>query len=329
MSSEQDLYAILGVPRSATEAEIKKAYRKLAMKYHPDKNPDDPVAEEKFKHVTAAADILTDSEKRKLYDEFGPEAIRMGFDPEKARAYRQWQQGGGMGGGADFFGGMGGGGAGGVDLGDLLNQFFGRRRGGQRASGGAGGGGFGFGFGSPEPQHIKTEMTLSLREAVLGGEREVLVNRAGKQSKLKVKIPQGIDSGQTIRLAGQGHPGGAMGKDGDLLIQVKVGAHPHLKREGKNLTLKLPITVAEALGGASVEVPTFDGNVRMKVPAGAQNGMKMRLKGKGVPARKGQEPGDLYVVLDVRMPPKDSGAEKFAEDLAKLYPKPVRGDIIL
>ncbi len=251
----------------------------------------------------------------------------MGFDPEKARAYRQWKSGGG-GMGGDIFGGMGGSTGGGVDLGDLLNQFFGRKRAAPRGPGG-GPGGFGHGFGGHEPQHVKTQMTLSMREAVLGGERELSVNRAGKISKLKVKIPIGIETGQTIRLAGQGHPGGAMGEDGDLLIEVKVAAHPHLTRDGRNLSLNLPITIAEAIAGASIEVPTFAGNVRMKIPPGSQNGTKMRLKERGVAATKSKPAGDFYVILDVRMPPKDSGAEELAEKLAELYVEPVRGELVL
>lgn len=390
----KDLYSVLGVSKGAGADEIKKAYRKLARKYHPDVNPGDKKAEERFKEISAAFEILSDTEKRKLYDELGEDAAKIGFDPERAKAYRQWRdqaQATGGAGGFDFgdmFGGGRGGrtaGAQGFDLGDLFGDLFGggRRRGGGPAAG-------------PTPTagaDIESGMTVSFREAVLGGEREITLNRptpcatcrgsgvapgakaqtcatcggtgrtkvsqgplsfqgpcptcggTGKSAgppcptcggrgttsgtvHLKVKIPPGVRDGQKIRLSGQGTPGTHGGRAGDLYITVRVTPDPVFRREDDDLYLDLPVTVAEAMFGARIEVPTLEGAVKLTLPPGSQSGRKLRLKGKGV-ARKGGR-GDLYVVLSVRVPDaaRDRArAEKAASELQALYGEDVRKDL--
>lgn len=314
-----DLYEVLGVGRNASADEIKRSYRRLAKKNHPDMNPGDQAAEERFKAASHAFEILSDPEKRKLYDEFGEEATRPGFDADKARSYRQWQgygRGGGFG-GFDFsdtdsanFG----------DMGDIFSSFFGGRR--------------GYGAGPTRGANTEARMEITLREAVLGGEREISVQRGdGTLRTLRVKIPAGIKPGQSIRLSGQGMPGRAGAPAGDLLIQVDVAAHPVLKREGQDLHLDLPVTVGEALLGAQVEVPTLTGSVRLTLPPGSQNGTKLRLRGKGAPASGRQPAGDLYVRLDVRLPPVDGGrgekVKKAIQTLEAQYGTDVRRDLRL
>ncbi len=331
--SPKDLYAVLGVKKNASPQEIKKAYRKIARSTHPDVKPGDAEAEKRFKEATSAFEVLSDEKKRKMYDEFGEDALRMGFDPEQARAYKKWQTrpGGraagfegfdpsGMG-GFDFGGGQA---TGGFDLGDILGDLFGQRK---KESGRASP----FSGFRPKPARRRggdtgASIRISLREAVLGASRQISIDkprtcgsckgtggegtaacescggsglRTG-QSRLKVKIPAGVLDGQRIRLAGQGLPGAGGGPPGDLLVKVQVQPHPLIRREGQDLFLELPVTVGEALYGATVEVPTFQGSVKVKVPPGSQSGRKLRLKGRGVP--RGEGTGDLYLTLAVRLP---------------------------
>lgn len=375
--SERDLYSVLGVARDSSEGDIKQAYRRLARQCHPDLNPGDKKAEERFKEASAAVDVLGDPDKRKLYDEFGESSLQAGFDPEQAKAYQQWQRRSQA---SDSFHGAPRQtyGTGEVDLEDLF------------------GGVSGFG-GAPKRkrsgQNIESRLQISLRESVLGGERELMLERpqlcadcrgsgaapkggppvscpmcygtgqqqiaqgplsyqttcatcGGRgssapacgscggqghrpgQTRLNVKVPAGIMDGQSIRLKGQGVPGEQGAGAGDLLIQIEIAPHPLLRREGRDLYLDLPITVREALLGAKVDVPTFDGNIRLSVPAGAQSGSTLRVKGKG----SGRPSGDLYVVLQVMLPEakKDPAvAERAANDLEKLYPHPVRSELRL
>ncbi|MCB9664269.1 MAG: DnaJ domain-containing protein [Alphaproteobacteria bacterium] len=274
-------YEILGVPRTADDKEIKKAFRKLAQQFHPDRNQGDEAAEARFKEVNRAYDVLGDPDKRKLYDEFGEDAEKLGFDADKARAYRQWTSQGNP--GFDQ----------GVDLDDILSQMFGGR-------GGFGGFG-GFGGGGPRPprrgRDVRAEMTLDFRTAVRGGERTIGID--GRN--VTVRIPPGVTDGGTLRLRGQGIEGGKGAPAGDLLLTIHVAADPVFGREGDDLLLTLPVTVGEALRGASVEVPTLTGAVKLRVPPDSQSGQVLRLRGKGV-ARKGRPAGDLRVRLEVRLP---------------------------
>lgn len=295
---QKNLYDALGVKSGAELSDIKKAYRKLAKQYHPDKNPGDAAAEARFKEVSAAYEVLSDKEKRALYDEFGEESLRQGFDADQARAYKQWQgMGGGQGSRQGFgqggFGGFQGfdAGAQGFDPQDLFGDLFGFGR--RAPQGGA--------RGSQMPlrgDDARAELTIDFMTAVLGGERSL---KFSDGREIQVRIPSGARDGGTLRLRGQGSEGVNGGPSGDLLLKLHVAAHPLYRREGEDLHMDVPMTISEALRGGEAVVPTPSGEVKLKIPAGAQSGKKLRLKGKGV-ARKGKEPGDLYVHLQVHAP---------------------------
>lgn len=283
----KDLYQHLGVGRSAAPDEIKKAYRKLTRQYHPDRNPGDAAAEEKFKDVSTAYEVLGDAKKRALYDEFGEMSLTNGFDADKARAYKAQR---------DAFGGGAGAGPGGpmfTDFGDakatsfedLLTALF---RGG--------------GPGKPPSRrgaNVKGDISVSLMDALHGVSVPLRIDGEGGARTLDVKVPAGMPDGGKLRLRGQGGQGQPRG---DVVLTVNVKRHKYLRREGKNLHLRLPVTAYEAYrGGALEDVPTPWGPVTLKLPKGAQSGQKLRLRGKGVKIA-GRDPGDLYIQLDVRMP---------------------------
>jgi curved DNA-binding protein len=308
-----DLYEILGVARSASADDVKKAYRRLAKKYHPDVNPGNQAAEEKFKEVTAAAEILGDPKRRALYDEFGADSLRSGFDPSKAEAYRQWKRHGAPQGGMPFdfgdFQQVNVGDYGAFDFGSLFEDLFGRNgpaQHGRRTRGAP------FARGGPDAEG---ELEVDLRDAVLGSERDVRVG--GKT--LRVRIPPGVVDGSTIRLAGQGGAGSHGGSSGHLYLRVKLREHPLVRRDGKDLYVDLPVTVPEAVRGAEVPLPTFEGPVRLRVPEGAQNGTKLRLRGKGLPDVKGGARGDLYAVVRIVLPEPTERLKKAVEPLEALY----------
>jgi curved DNA-binding protein len=310
---DRDLYEILGVPRGASEAEIKKTYRRLARQFHPDMNPGNRQAEERFKEVTAAFEVLSDPRRRKLYDEFGPDALRTGFDEKRAEEVRRWRRHApGARGQAPFdfgdFASVDVGEYGSFDFGSLFGDLF--RRGGGPGAGARG-------------QNVEAELTVPLRDAVLGAERDVRVD--GKT--LRVRIPAGIADGAQIRLAGQGGPGGRSHPAGDLMLRVKLQEHPHFRREGRDLYVDLPVTVPEAVQGAEVRLPTFDGAVKLQVPAGASSGTKLRLRGKGVPDVRGGPRGDLYAVVQIVLPPRGAAVEKALKGWADLYAGDPRGGI--
>lgn len=322
----QDYYQLLGVSRSASQDEIQKAYRGLARKYHPDLNPDDKVAQQKFKDIQHAYDVLGEPEKREQYDRFGPDFERAGPNP--------FQGAGGSAGGAGFesvFGGSGGFQM--DDLGDLFRQFAGGGPGGA-----AGGNPFGPGAGAGRQRppaggkDLTAELTIPFATAVLGGQAEISVSKVGKHESINIKIPPGVDTGKKIRLRGQGEPSAGGGKDGDLIVALTVAPHPCFKRNGKNLEVKLPISVVEAARGASVDLPTPGGTVTLKIPAGSSSGQRLRVKGQGIRSTNG-ESGDLYVELQIRLPETLRGAELDAEvnealdRLDQLYTEPLRGSI--
>lgn len=296
----EDFYSVLGVAKTASDEEIQKAYRSLARKYHPDLNENSETAKEKFQKVQQAYDVLSDKDKRQMYDQVGPD-------------FERYQQAGGGAGGQMPFefdlnkmfggggGGHGGGGFGGLD--DLLRQF-------QAAGGQAGGnGGFGGGFeGRPRSaprrpakgQDILVEITVPFQTAVLGGNANVSFNRGGKVETIEIKIPQGIESGKKLRLKGQGNPSPQGGTPGDALVQVQVAPHPNYNRKRNNLEVKVPITVKEAILGGKIDVPTPGGTTTITVPAGSSSGKKLRLKGLGV--KSGDQTGDLLVELQIVLP---------------------------
>ncbi len=292
----EDLYAALGVPKTADADSIKKAYRKLAKELHPDKNPGNKATEARFKKVNHAFEVLSDPKKRKLYDEFGEDALREGFDADRVRAYSQWQsqqsRGGARAGGGvrleDLFGGAATGGGGPDGFGDMFGDLLGRsarRRGPQ-----------------PGPDY-QSSVTIDFASAVRGATLEL--RPQGSDTPVTVRIPAGAGEGSRVRIPGHGGPSPNGGPAGDLLLDIHVTPHPWFRREGDDLHLDVPITVAEAYKGARVKVPTITGSVTLKVPERTQSGHVVRLAGKGV-ARKGQPAGNLYVHFMVHVPTEAS-----------------------
>ncbi len=346
MAEKRDYYEVLGIGKNATDAEIKSAYRKLAKKYHPDLNPGNKEAEEKFKEVNEANDVLSDPQKRQRYDQFG----FAGVDPNYAAA---------NGGGAGGFGG----GFGGVDLGDIFGDIFG---------GGFGGGFGGFGGGSsprtanaPRKGHdIQASVILTFEEAAHGCSKKITINRqdtcpdcggrgyvvtqqrtpfgvmqsqqpcshcggrgtiirnpcktcrgTGKtaaRKSLEINIPAGIDDDQNIALRGQGDAGSNGGPAGDVIVHVTVKADPMFERDGYDVTIHVPITFSQAVLGDDVEVPTVDGRIVQHIPEGTQSGTKFRLRGQGIQYLNGRGRGDQYVIVDVEIPKKVTRAQREA-----------------
>ena len=312
MAEAKEPYAVLGVPRTASDDEIRTAYRKLARKYHPDVNAGNPQAEERFKEVSAANDVLSDPAKRKLYDEFGDAALRSGFDANQARNYQRWA--GGLGGGASHpaspFGGAASGGGVEFEFGDIFGDLFER---GQRRS-----------RGPQKGRDVVATVDIDLLQAIRG--TEVQLRIPGRPEPVTVRIPPGADDGSKLKVPGQGSPGG--GGNGNLMIETRVRPHPHFQRQGLDLQLKLPVSIDEAYNGATIEVPTPDGNVSLRIPSQSQQGDKLRLRGKGI--QRGSERGDLYVELDVRLPDKANDALAEALKSANAaYSQPLRDGICL
>ena len=373
--AERDFYQILGVNRNASQEEIRKAYRKLARKYHPDINPGNKEAENKFKEVSVAYDALSDPDKRKLYDEFGEAGLASSFDPEKARAYQKWQtQSAHTRGsyGADF-----------EDLGDLFGDLGDILGGGRRARH----------TGPEEGGDIEAALDIDFLDAVRGfqttlslqrhvscevcngsgtksgsaqttcpecqgtGSKPVVqgplqfrrrcprcmgsgilpgdpcsacrgLGRIVRPETITVNIPPGAEPEKRIRLRGKGEAGVRGGPAGNLYIVPRIRPHPLLTRSGRDLTMELPITVGEAIRGATIEVPTPLGSVKVKIPAGAQSGQQLRLKGKGVPPFGNTPAGDLYLRLMIRVP-KGRLQHEVAEKVDQAYTEDVRRDVRL
>jgi molecular chaperone DnaJ len=365
--TEKDLYAILGVARTASADEIRKAYRKLARAHHPDVNPGNREAEERFKAVSEAYDVLGDAEKRKLYDEFGMAGMQAGFDAQQARAQREqaaeWRRR------------------------SAESQGFGRYSSFEDVLGDI----FGPGGGSVEVRgaDAESDLTIELLDAVRGLSTDLAIQReeacpacegsgadpatagdcpdchgsgrlrvgtgpmaftrtcprcggAGRiatghcptcggsgrrraSERLTVRIPAGVDTGSRVRVAGKGAPGSGGAPPGDLYIRVTVRPHPLLERRGDDLYMDLPVTVSETVLGATIEVPTPDGPVRVKVPALSQAGRQLRVKGRGVPHLRGGGRGDLYLRLVVHVPERASAAAAdAARALDAAYVRPPR-----
>lgn len=350
MSDKRDLYAVLGVARGASKEEIKKAYRKLAMQFHPDKNPGNKEAESKFKEASHAADVLLDDQKRKMYDQFGHDGAQMGGGP------------GGFGGG--FSGDFG-------DLGDIFGDIFGDILGGQRGRGGRGG----RRSRAQAGDDLQTEMIVTFEEAAFGVEKELHITRSvicetchgsgakkgsgpmtcdmcqghgeirrqqgfftiaqpcpkchgqgqmikdpcetchgrgrnKKKEKLSVKVPAGIDEGQRLKLSGQGDSGVQGGPAGDLFVLIHLEPHEFFKREDYDVHCEVPITFSQAALGTDIEVPTLGGRVSMKIPEGTQSGQKMKLRNKGIAKLGGYGFGDQIITIHVETPTRLSKEQR-------------------
>lgn len=298
----EDLYQTLGVGRDASKDEIKKAHRKLALKYHPDKNPDDKVASEKFKRAQEAYDVLSDDEKRAAYD-------RYGADFEKIRS-SGYQPGAGGFDGLDLdqiFGGGRGRGSGGQTQFDGFSDFFEQMMGGGR---GRGAGGRQRQAPPQKGGNTRHELEIPLQTAVQGGKTEFYLN----EEKLSVNIPAGVETGSKIRLRDRGQPSPNGGPSGDLILLIKVSDHPCFRRNGRNLELNLPVSVGEAVLGAKIDIPTPSGTVALSIPANSSSGRRLRLKGQGVKQRDGSA-GDLFVVLQIEVPKEaDEESRKLIEE---------------
>ncbi len=322
----KDYYSLLGVDKNASKEEISKAYKKLARKYHPDLNPDDPEAEKKFKDIGEAYEVLKDDEKRRMYDSLGADWQHgQNFQPPPGYENAQFNfQGGGgpegfdMGGFSEFFETIFGGGFGGRGR-------TGFKRG--PSFGGFGPGAFSEGMGGfqSKGRNVEADLEITLEDAYRGGKKSVTLQeqvpgvdgRAHTQNKtLEVNIPPGVKDGSKIRLSGQGSPGMGGGPAGDLYIRVRLAQHPQFKVEGQDIYYDLPLAPWEAALGTKVNVPTLDGRVEMNIPAGTSSGQKLRLKGKGL--GRGAKKGDQLVRIMIRVPRRVSEKEKSLwEELAR------------
>jgi DnaJ-class molecular chaperone len=296
----RDYYEVLGIPREAPEADVKKAYRKLARQYHPDRNPGDKTAETRFKEVQEAYDVLSDKTKRTQYDRFGFAGPQAGNGAGSGPF--QWQSPGGFSAGSFNA----------EDLGEILRQFgmggmpgmggegepFTRRRGrGRRA----------------EPQHAEAEAAIPFLTAALGGKVSLSID--GRQ--VDVKVPAGVEDGKKLRLAGQG-PGG-----GDLYLKLHIELHPYFRREGNNVILEAPLSISEAVLGARIDVPTLDGSrLTVKVPPGTSSGSRLRLRGKGIAG------GDQLIEVKIVVPRvEDARSRELIEEFARLHPQNPRAGL--
>lgn len=306
-----EYYEVLGVSKTATADEIKKAYRKLALKFHPDKNPDNAEAEAKFKKISEAYAVLSDAKKREEYDTYGSAGFQQRYSQE------------------DIFRGF--------DLNDILNQFgFGGgsfRSGGFRTHTGGGGNPFGDIFGQASggcgggcrPQPVKGqdhtyELSVSLEDVLNGAEKNISLRRNGGNQNISVKVPKGIESGKRLRLTGKGAPSSSGGPPGDLYLKVTVQPHPVFTRDGDNLMMENKIPFSEACLGTTVDVTTLEGKkFKVKVPAGVQQEAKLRIKEHGLPAGPIGKRGDIYVKILVQIPKKmNRKQKKVVKEMAEL-----------
>ena len=309
--AKRDYYEVLGVPRTASEAEIRKAYRRLARKYHPDVNKDDPDAEARFKEIAEAYSVLSDKTKREQYDRLGHAAFEAGAGEARPGGEGTWRTWRGWG-----FPGFSAGRFGEIDLEDLFGDLLGGGRPGTRARAPGRG------------QDLEAAIDLTFDQAVRGVttdlrlEREVPCDgchgtgRTGsgicracggrgvvtRPETIRVKIPAGVDTGSRIRVRGRGAPGPGGGPPGDLYVRVNVQPHPYFRREGKDVYVEVPISITEAALGGKVDVPTIDGWRTVRIPPGTSSGLKLRLRGQGIPDVRGGARGDQYVVVKVVAP---------------------------
>jgi curved DNA-binding protein len=312
----RDYYETLGVSKSATADEIKSSFRKLARKHHPDLAKDKKAAEEKFKEINEAYEVLSDPEKRKKYEEYGAnwQHAGNGFSSPS---------GGGRGGAGSHSGFSAGGGAsgdgsefhfGGTGYSDFFEQFFGTRRGRGEGSG------VDFEEAPQRGRDVEADILVTLDEVLHGATRQISF-RKGNSSQAQtytVKIPKGVRTGQRIRLAGQGGAGGAHGEAGDLYLRVRLQQHPDFRFEGGDIHHEVEVSPARAVLGGELMIPTPDGRVKLKLPAGTQEGRKFRIPGRGLP-EKGGARGDFYAIVEISIPESMTPEQKkLWEELAAL-----------
>jgi DnaJ-class molecular chaperone len=309
----RDYYEVLGVPRTASEKDVKSAFRKLARQYHPDVNPNDPQAADKFKEINEANEVLSDPEKRKRYDELGADWRH--YDAWQAAGRPQGAPFGGQGGRAEYQT------VSPEDLEDLFGSespfsgfysdlYGGQQPGGRRRS---------VDLGPMPGENVEAETTITLEEAYWGTTRTVEMQTPQGSRRVEVTIPAGIQDGARVRVPGQGTPGQGGGQAGDMFIRVRVRPHPTFRREGDDLYVRVPVPLDVALLGGEVMVPTLKGTpVSLRVPPETQNGRRLRLRGLGMPHLRGQGAGDLYAEVDVRLPvPLTPELRELAEKLRK------------
>ncbi|MBP1731636.1 MAG: integrase [Deltaproteobacteria bacterium] len=322
MAAKKDYYEILGVQKSSSEDDIKKAYRKLALKYHPDRNPGNKQAEEHFKEINEAYAVLSDKEKRQQYDQFGMSGFQQRYSQEDI--YRGFNIG-------DLFKDLG------FGTGDIFSIIFGGpggqggqagARGGRHAGREAGrpGGRRGFDFGDFAAREQKTpgeldlhyELEIPFMDAIRGTEKKLSFRTAHGAEEIKVKIPKGVSTGQRLRLQGKGSKDPYSGRTGDLYVTVKVGEHPVFRREGNDLYVTTEIKITDACLGGTVEVPTIDGPKQVKIPPGVKAPTRIRMKGLGVPETGKAGPGDQYLEVTVDVPKRLTDRQKhLLEELQK------------
>ncbi|RKS03574.1 DnaJ C-terminal domain-containing protein [Flavobacterium sp. 102] len=289
-----DYYKILEVPKTATEAEIKKAYRKLARKYHPDVNPNDQNAEKKFKEINEANEVLSNAENRKKYDKYGKdwkhadEFEKSGYDPNQQQSAGRRAQ-------SSDYGG---------DFSDFFESMFGNAGGGARRET------------KYRGQDLNASLRLSLKDVYQTQKHTLTVNH----KNIRITIPAGVENGQVIKIAGHGSPGANWGPNGDLYITFSIADDPNFKRDGNNLYTTFDLDLYTAVLGGEIVVPTFDGKVKLKVPPETQTGTKVKLKSKGFPVYKSEDQfGDLYVTYTVKTPVHLTEKEKeLFTELSKL-----------
>lgn len=289
-----DYYQVLGLAKGASPADIKKAYRKLAVKYHPDKNPGDKGAEERFKEINEAYAVLSDPKKKVQYDQFGSSDFHQRFSQEDI--FRGFDVG-------DLFKDKG------FDTDDIFSRIFG---GGFQQQGGRG-----FGTRRRKGEDFEMGLKVAFREAYSGCEKRVAYTKDGKREDLVVKVPPGVETGSRLRIQGKGGEGSGGGPSGDIYLNVTVGSDPQFTREGDDIIVERLIRFTEATLGTSLDLPTLEGTKRIKVPAGIQPGTKIRLKGLGFPHMGRSTRGDLYVVIGIRVPEQvTSEQRRILEELA-------------
>ncbi len=315
--ANKDYYELLGVPRDAGDDEIKKAFRRLALKYHPDLHPDDKEAETKFKEINEAYGTLSDSKKRSDYDMRG----RMPYGGPGMGGH-----GGASGGPGGPFGGQPGGGFNVDSIEDIFADFFGG------GGGGGCGGGHGHGHGQAQAPgrgpDIEYALALDFMQAVKGAEFNITVKRGTANEKVRVKVPPGVTNGSKIKVPAKGGAGRRGGPPGDLYIVTKVKPHDYFRRKGDDISLDLPVSLGEAMLGASIKVPTLTGKTTVKIPPGTQGGSKLRLKGRGVASLKGKAKGNMFLEIHIALPQSlDEKSEELLEQFEKINPCQPRDDI--